>query len=155
MKLIFLDIDGVLNSNNWFKHCDEVLGKGQLTNNFCPEAIEELNHIVKTTEAKVVITSTWRVLQSKKELQKHFKEEGLNCEIIDTTPVLKTERGIEIQTWLDQTKLTIEAFVIIDDINDMPSLEEDLVLIDSNTGLTKDYRNLIKEKLKKRSSLIG
>ena len=52
MKLIFLDIDGVLN----------VIPQGHddFGGIFHPEFIENLKHIIEETDAKIVVSSSWR-----------------------------------------------------------------------------------------------
>jgi predicted mannosyl-3-phosphoglycerate phosphatase (HAD superfamily) len=50
MKIIFLDIDGVLNNYN-------TLGEGL---NWESNAVKILKRIIKETGAKVVLSSTWR-----------------------------------------------------------------------------------------------
>ena len=64
---------------------------------------------------------------------------GLNksIEIIGRTKRLGTDRGIEIQQWLDDNKdLDIEKFVILDDDMDMEHLLRHLVHTDTNIGMT-------------------
>jgi len=104
-KIIFTDIDGVLNSHLsnktakvWKKSC-----------------IDEYNRIVAETDAVCVVTSTWRVRrQSVKELQELFIQHGLDVEVVGFTPVLSEDRGFEIETWLAENK-TAENYVILDD----------------------------------------
>ncbi len=52
-KLVFLDFDGVLNSD---------LSVAQLGTRyrFWPPSIKALNHVLRQTAARIVITSTWR-----------------------------------------------------------------------------------------------
>jgi len=53
MKVIFLDIDGVLN----------VIPQGhdKYGGIFHPEFVENLRTIIEATDAKIVISSTWRM----------------------------------------------------------------------------------------------
>ena len=85
---------------------------------------------------------------SEEQLKDYFSSEGMKCDIIDKTPSMMQSRGVDILVWLQETDLEIEKFVIIDDINEMTNMEQYLVLIDSKTGLTKDYREQIKGILK-------
>jgi hypothetical protein len=85
MNVIFTDIDGVLNLN--LSH----------TTNWNPTSIEIYNRICKEFDLKPVISSTWRVKNSIKDLQRIFDYWGIEAEIYDVTPVLYCEpRGIEI-----------------------------------------------------------
>ena len=119
MKVIFLDLDGVLNSRAY----DRKRNWDELT------AIDEtrlpiLKSIVEATGAKIVFSSTWRVHWNKdlKEcdgdgvyIVETFAKFGL--EIYDKTPDLGlyAERRDEIKSWLEGAGEEIESFVIIDD----------------------------------------
>ena len=73
MKIIFLDIDGVLNSDTWEK--SKAFKNGVYpSNSFDPFSVQLLNNIINETQAKVVLTSTWRLkftLQEIKDPKKH------------------------------------------------------------------------------------
>lgn len=100
MNIIFTDIDGVLNPG-WTKQWNK-------------KSVAEYNRIVEATDAKCVVTSTWRVSrQSVRELQELFIQQGVDVEVIGFTPVLNEDRGLEIETWLhDNNECN---YVIIDD----------------------------------------
>jgi hypothetical protein len=134
MKIIFLDIDGVINVIS--KKRDEF---GQL---FHPPFVENLKKIIDETGAKIVISSSWRKdgLDRMKEM---WKFRNLPGEVIDTTPSIYTgsivywnnhlkkhptprrysysiPRGCEIAFWLERnSELQIENYVILDDDTDM------------------------------------
>jgi len=99
MKLIFLDIDGVLNShgNPEIEH-DKVL---------------LLNEIVKETGADVVITSTWRIGQSIDMLQKTLNDLGFTGIVVGKTAELWC-RGEEIDDYLYH--LSDVRYIVIDDL---------------------------------------
>lgn len=122
MKVIFLDIDGVLNIM-----CDEQDEFGHL---FHKQFEENLKDVIDNTGAKIVISSTWRRSGLKAMKAMWFKRD-LAGEVIDVTPdcaQLKTfgtleyyeakERGYEIQEWLDSHS-EVTNYVIFDDDNDM------------------------------------
>ena len=76
MKIIFLDIDGVLNSEKWYI---EIFDKNLYPNlenyplcEFDPLAIEQLNLLTDKTNAKIVISSTWRMGRTIDELKNIF-----------------------------------------------------------------------------------
>jgi hypothetical protein len=121
MKVIFLDIDGVLNVT--MQKRDEF---GSL---FHPQFEDNLKRIVTNTDAKIVITSTWRY-SGLSEMQRMWKHRDLAGEVIDITPDLdriegySIPRGVEIKYWLDNTK-ELESYVIIDDDNDMLLCQKD------------------------------
>ena len=124
MKIIFLDIDGVLNYNN-FK--SETKTGSMFVSD---KKMEILKKIIEETNAKIVLSSTWRkgwkdldlglpscLASDFIELRDKFKEYEL--EFYDKTPILSyymTRRGEEINLWLDKHK-EVEGFVIIDDMS--------------------------------------
>ena len=63
MKVIFLDIDGVLNHENFYetRFNTEIYPNGFGTYplcEFCPESVGNVNKILKETGAKIVISSS-------------------------------------------------------------------------------------------------
>jgi len=122
MKVIFLDIDGVLNVAS--KNRDEY---GQI---FTKRFVDNLSHIISETNAKIVVSSTWRMrgLNWIKELWIHRNLPGNVIDITTDCAQLiskekfefydQVERGHEIQEWIDDHP-EIESYVIIDDDNDM------------------------------------
>jgi len=151
MKVIFLDIDGVLmtwgEARTWMHIGNERFQA------FKPKAVQNLNRIIAETGAKIVISSTWRRVSrmSHKNLLKHFKNQGIVGDVIGITPhlqkcvngiwVAKT-RGDEIQAWLD--KNPVDVFVIIDDDSDMDSLTYSLVHVKNGmeNGLTSEQADM-------------
>ena len=66
MRIIFLDIDGVLNSEEWFDSEEYISNKyieinGMSCNNeINEEFVKNLKDIVEHTGAEIVLCSTWR-----------------------------------------------------------------------------------------------
>jgi len=132
MKIVFLDIDGVLNSHAWFEenHPNNHHPEGHLS----PHHIAELNRVVSVTGAKVVVSSTWRMGWIIGEIQRMLSDKGFQGTLVGMTPVRnRLCRGDEIQEWLDGRN--VEAFVIVDDDSDMGSLLDHLVQTNFSTGL--------------------
>ena len=124
MKVVFLDIDGVLNA-----------GEAPLL----PGCISALNRITRTTGAVIVIHSSWRFSWSLEQIRAHLKAHGVEGEIVAETPKPKCrvqsgililhdedyiawagsmeahERPTSIQKWLDAHPGEVEEFVILDD----------------------------------------
>ncbi len=114
VKVLFLDIDGVLNS-------EEVIRKSDTANVIAPKLVEKVNTIIRQTDCLVVITSTWRIYHNLPELKTILVSNGFNGTIIGVTPdnISKNgDRGSEIQDWLDANK-EVKRFVILDDNEDM------------------------------------
>ena len=163
MKVLFLDIDGVLNSENWFAYriycvknnmvnilmnfvdIDDRNIKHKLTM-LDDRAIANLNRIIEETGCKVVLSSSWRSSIESENIftQNLLKLKGFKYEFYDVTPRLwfsdfSTRRGEEIKFWLDKEseKHEIESFVILDDDSDMlPEQTNNFIQIDGQVGLT-------------------
>ena len=133
MKVIFLDIDGVLNSNQWYYKRKELKQRDWTDKDeFDPDAVSVLNGLISDTNVKVVLSSTWRNnYDTLEEIQTFLKDMGIVCDCIGRTPTIRTTilgehygtapRGVEIQDWI-RTKgkdLDITNYVILDDDSDM------------------------------------
>lgn len=62
-KIIFLDIDGVLNSADHLDHTKHCNGYSDIS----PKKVKLLKKIVDRTGAEIVLSSTWRDLEKKKK----------------------------------------------------------------------------------------
>ena len=125
MKVIFLDIDGVLNTSDTFR---EIYYKFKETGKRKLEIdefrLEYLRSLIDQTCAKIVLSSSWRrffVKENNKILPHTEKGQRLyelfnnyNLEIYDITPVSNGNREEEINIWLSQNN-DVESFIIIDD----------------------------------------
>lgn len=117
MKVVFLDIDGVLNSFRtaicFGGYPFEVDGKDRSM--FDEVGLGLIRGIVARADAKVVLSSSWRITHRFDKVGK-----ALDLPIIDRTPSLTGGRGKEIQHWLDaETSPAIECYAIVDDDSDM------------------------------------
>jgi hypothetical protein len=111
MKVIFLDIDGVLN----------VIGQGydEYGQLFHKHFEDNLKWIIEQTNAKIVISSTWR-MSGLKIMREMWEKRGLAGDVIDITTISYNNnhnRGHEIQQWIDDNNVT--SYCIIDDDDDM------------------------------------
>jgi hypothetical protein len=148
VKIIFLDIDGVLN-------CEEAYRSGECQyqewvwedgrkdhyQRFCSWSKDLLNKLIEKTEAKIVISSSWRH-SGIEFMRKVWKMEEMRGEIIGITPSITANgihipRGIEIENYLnedlafqrinwseiEQKRIIetsgVENYIIIDDDSDM------------------------------------
>lgn len=124
MKVIFLDFDGVLNSQTSFiyenarrKRHKEQGVKGRVPETLsreCAATFQEL--LYQYPEVKIVVSSTWRTLFTLDELRAKLNEYNIDgSRIIDKTGQLFSgNRGHEIQNWLDQHP-EVTHYIIIDD----------------------------------------
>ncbi len=116
MKVIFLDIDGVLNSSAYDRQRTSEDG------NIDKTRLLLLKRLVDKTGAKIVLSSSWRVHWEKnsdecddigREIISDFSSAGL--ELYDKTPkVGYLERSEEIHMWLKDNP-DVQSFVIFDD----------------------------------------
>mgnify|MGYP003378926671 FL=1 len=120
---------------------------------FDPECLERLQRLVEKTDARIVITSTWRKTEEgKRVLQNILEQYDLANRIIGYTPILNTKRGEEIKSFLET--LNVEAsYIILDDDDDMEELTPYLILTNMKTGLTEEKMTEGMQKLKKFSKL--
>ena len=147
-KIIFTDVDGVLNTS-----------RTQRRLNCCNEftfvdtrKVLRLRDIVERTGAKLVLSSTWRFgadqralyieREALRELVAEFRR--LRCPLwFDTTPYLpSTKRWQEINAWL--ILHDVEDFIILDDWGEeefRPMMDR-LVKCDPSKGLTKERAEL-------------
>lgn len=115
MKVIFLDIDGVLNDNSY----REFIG------NYYEDPIDEkkldlLKKIVDKSNAKIVLSSTWRMYWEKDslspdsiQLNRIFNRK--NLKIYDKTENFGEDRDYEILIYL--AKNDVEEYIILDDFD--------------------------------------
>jgi hypothetical protein len=134
MKILFLDIDGVLNSAF-------VLEEQRRGDAISREMIERVNKIVDATGCKIVISSTWRIYQRFDKLTALLYSYGLRRVIIDATEDLggyDYTRGDEINEWVFRHR-EIEMFVILDDNKDDSMVESVLVQTTFKHGLQDEH----------------
>lgn len=133
MKIIFLDIDGVLNGYSRFTgFCYKIFSKLHLLKfvkryydlfGIRTHKVKILSKIVKKTGAKVVISSSWcggwfQPYEKKSDRQKELQDklEKYNIKVVGITPRLSSgERGLEIKQWLEEYNDIVDSFVILDD----------------------------------------
>lgn len=125
MKVIFLDIDGVLNTNS--------------DRNISDEKLKLLSELITKTKSEVVLSSSWRnwwnhpkmntedsfITQWKLQFQKNniFINKNLEPEM---------PKNIAIKKFLDVYKP--EKYIVLDD---QPVFKTNLIQTDANNGLTK------------------
>ena len=147
MKIIFLDIDGVLNSVRYDRQ--RTIDQG----NIDETRLQLIKKLVDSTEARIVLSSSWR---------KHWEKDISKCDAIgrdinevfakyqlaiyDKTECLPSnDRAEEIRKWLNRQG-NIEAFVIFDDIafgwgND---LQEHLIKTNPRIGFGLEEKHIQK-----------
>ena len=104
-KVLFLDIDGVLNIEDG-KRGSNHIDKGM---------VMRLNKVLSETGAKVVISSTWRCSMTKEEIDLHLRGCGFIGDIVGMTADNDKSRFAQISDWMDEN--WADDFVILDDID--------------------------------------
>ena len=158
MKLIYLDLDGVINCQDAFiagecryvKHNDKPDDDEEKIKNYHQSFYSKskywLNRLIKETDAKIIISSTWRGSGIKwlEEVWKHEKMEGKINGVTPSFASVKVSderyrlpRGCEIEYHLEKTmgfhhinwskekqqeymdESSVDNYIIIDDDSDM------------------------------------
>jgi hypothetical protein len=137
MKLIFLDIDGVMNHRTHFVRSRQHQGQ-----EFSPLAVRNLREIIKATGAKIVLSSTWRKGMTVRQIKELFAWYDMDQYVISKTEYIEDAmRGLEIREWIGGCFNHNESFVIIDDDADMGELLPYLVQTSNTHGLSDDKRD--------------
>ena len=110
MKVIFLDIDGVLNSDEYVDRVKKTDIQG-IERDIDIEKVKLLKRAIDETGAKVVLSSTWRYTKNARYLKELLANYGIR---LDSTPYIQDKRGLEIKKWLSENQ-GVEDFLIIDD----------------------------------------
>jgi len=134
MKIIFLDIDGVIClSREWGSRARKIKrwelegGEGEPPvtirfDDFNKMAVDVLNDIILTSGADIVISSDWRLYATLDEMKDLFYQFGVIKGPIDFTPELQTVtkrvdiRVDEINLWLSNHP-EVTHWVAIDDLD--------------------------------------
>ena len=117
MKILFLDVDGVLNNVN--SSVGEMFPVE-------PYAVLLVDRIVQATGCQVVLSSSWRHMPDWRDV---LKKAAPSIELLDRTPRYSSStkykidesalcRGHNIQDWLDEHP-EVERYAIVDDSADM------------------------------------
>lgn len=156
MRVIFLDIDGVLNANDDFggKKKPNPYVSSDDGYRYCgisASKVKRLKWIVDKTDAKIVLVSSWKG-DYEDYLRNHTNRVGKylynklrkqELRIFDTTYRFSLDfhsyRGAEISTWLANQKEPVESWVVLDDeiFRDYrESIIPNLILTSETDGLT-------------------
>ena len=117
-KIIFLDFDGVLNTE-YYQGLLQFQGKqwqDQYGAFFDPRAVRQLKRVIDTTDADIVVESSWKYL-GLEAMQELWRVRNLPGRVIDITPSLtdNASKGEEIAAWLSEHATLDTRYVIIDD----------------------------------------
>lgn len=136
-RLIFLDIDGVMSSSGHVK----VENANRYPIRLNKAAVSALNEIVLMSDAKVVITSTFKREFSVGEIHRMFIEQGVVDCIIGVTPNGSTREN-EIEKYLSTTVCT--NYLVLDDNNLFNGNNEHFLLVNTGTLLIEHVLECLK-----------
>lgn len=153
-KIIFLDIDGVLNTKWWYSQMDRNTHRDKYGYAFDPQAVANLRKIVEETGADIVISSSWKCM-GLSQMEDMWKDRNLPGIIIGITPNSVSDellidadidsmelfhiRGEEIKEWLKKHGKRVCNYVIIDDMDNMlPGQQSHFVQTNPEMGITED-----------------
>lgn len=133
LRVLFLDIDGVLNSTR------TALALGGIPHDLRPEDVSKLDpvalalirNLCRAAGLSVVVSSSWRILH-------HWDAIGraLNLPTMDATPRCPTGfRGDEVRAWLAAHPEVRDWAAVDDDCDFHPDQASRLVRVDSAEGL--------------------
>ena len=161
MNVIFLDIDGVLNSKYWNETHEEEISEGKLVDE---GLVKNLGKLIEETEARIILHSGWKYwfdenIQPLRIEAIHLKEvfwkNGIS--ISGVTPDLASDeikltkkfskvKADEILSWLKDNPT--EKWIVLDDLDlHNEIVAEHQIKTDANTGLTDLDVNRAREML--------
>lgn len=141
-KIIFLDIDGVLNSMPWIRTHDR---SGDLAAHLDPRAVRILSDLVRVSGAEIVVSSSWRIIVPLPQLAAWLRKRGFSGRVIGLTPTdvpppagsFSPRRGAQIARWLSLHGKPVDGYVVLDDeVSDMDAVRSHVVRTDRDVGLT-------------------
>ncbi len=152
MNVIFLDVDGVLNSTRKLIEVYNLTKKPHSCYNypFDELCLENFKSLVLETDSKIIVTSTWRKdKEGRDRLLLELSKYGLEDRVIGYTEVLH-DREEEIKRSLQL--LGDVNFIILDDDAKFDDLFEFVVKTDNMVGLSSENKDLGIRKMLHRKS---
>lgn len=138
-KILFLDIDGVLNGAKDL----------QIGYEIDPLKVLLIDHVCEQTDTDIVISSAWRCLMPMMSLEYVLRCAGLkHPRILGSTPYINDfRRGMEVKAYLEsQTLVSVVKYAIVDD-NDgfLDEQRPYFVRTDGTIGVTPKETNRLIE----------
>jgi hypothetical protein len=161
MKVIFLDFDGVLNTQaDWDARPRNGLIEDESSAHvppINPRLVATLNRIIEATGAVCVLSTSWRKWLSGRDAQALLWVHGFKGEIIGSTPTAigggvewGKRRGWQIREWL-RTAKDVDSYVVLDDHDYADTDDGKFVQTPYQRGLTEENADRAIELLGRRS----
>lgn len=136
MKAIFLDIDGILNSEVWWHDVMSKYGI-DIVDLYNQEAMMLLKQLVNLTDARIVLSSSWRISEySRERVMDNFVPYDLS--LYSITGQEEGTRGHQIMEWL-QRHPEVTEYVAFDDDHDLTELGPHFIHVDGYYGLKREH----------------
>ena len=154
-KIIFLDFDGVLVTDRGQQ--SHLATNGTLRDEhgalFDPECVKCLKEIIDSTDAEIVVTSTWKMEMGLDGIRQMWSDRDLPGKVIGVTPDIDPiHRGDEIAAWLDTCDEDCR-YAIIDDTPFTDFFREEqlphLFKVDERIGIDEETCYNLRTQLKK------
>jgi hypothetical protein len=160
MKIVFLDIDGVLNDDFTKERTPPLQttggwGMSMRYTGIERGKVERLHKIFRETDAKLVLSSTWRLHPEMHPYMWKMLGKFIKSRYIGKTPITDqyTYRGKEIYEWiklnLDEDGNQIKKFIMIDDdtsVNDYFK-PDNIIQTGHRDGLTDELTEIAIKRL--------
>lgn len=154
MNVIFLDLDGVLVPQSlWGKRKET----GEKFDPFSDERVARLNVITKKWDAKIVLSTDWRLYGDLSEMQQMFQARGVVAEIIGMTEIFDVER-------FSESKASVRAREILAYVQNHPEITDWIAIDDlpmrnylpkGNFYMTNLYDGLLVKDMQKINQMIN
>ena len=139
MRVLFLDVDGVLNRTG-FRPGESVGLRSWIE----PELAQRLSEVIRATGAEIVLASDWRRDRELQHLRDELHAAGVEGSLLGVTPTLGGQaRWREIEAWMTEHDVGPEDVVIVDDGYDMGVLAARFVRASPLNGLDEEAAGAI------------
>lgn len=146
--ILFLDIDGVLNAcgnPEWDPTDERTEERYRGFIGICPKRVALLNEVIERTGAVIVLSSTWRLMDTLENTLAYMRQQGFKGEMIDKTPAGsrlsgRGFRGDEVNEWLEDNAAKHGEIhhAIVDDDGDFHK-DQPLIQTRTGKGLTREH----------------
>jgi len=141
MKILFLDVDGVLNSQAFFSARNKRTSPSP-RNDIDSDALRRLCETIKRVGCLVVVSSSWRTGEPHRSaVADALAEHGVAVHGYTGTESYRRGlivRGVEVQAWLDENTDGADYVIVDDDSDFLPHQMNRFVHTCQSVGLTDE-----------------